>query len=1353
MADSSVSEKTPLVVAPLEKTPVVSDNAVHDEFSALPPSEAQTLRDQVKYTERDTSYLSLFRFADFNDMCILAIGFASALAEGCMRPLMSLVLGQITDLFAAYTRYVPYEDFYYGDKFLNSTEYYNSYYNSSFSGNSTYNQTEYYTNSTSSYYGYDNGYIDPDYFQRQVNMYTTYLVYIGIADVTLSYLSTYVFIDRGDVISSRIREKYLEATLRQNVAYFDKVGTGEITSRISGDAILIQEGISEKIGYCIANFATLIAGFIVALTRSYQLALILSSMLAMMITSFSFGSQAMKRAIRRSLSGYSVGGTLAEEVLSSIRNVQAFGIQERLALRYDSYLVVTEKYGHRAGLLLGVMMGFMFVGIYGADAIAFFVGPMYIQSGVLTTGKIVTVLLTVTHGAFAMSHISPHFKAFTSATAAASKIYTTIDRQSAIDSLNAGGEKLQTVNGDIQLHDIKFIYPSRPNVVVMDDFNLNVKAGTTVALVGASGSGKSTIVGLIERFYNPVRGFVTLDGVDITKLNIHWLRSKISLVSQEPTLFSTTVYNNVKQGLIGSEYEHLSEAEKFDLVVEACKQANAYNFIQALPLGMETPVGERGFLLSGGQKQRIAIARAIVSNPRILLLDEATSALDTRSEGIVQEALDRASKNRTTIVIAHRLSTIKDADCIVVMKKGVIVESGTHNELLEKKAEYYELVQSQKIKQEEKGETSEEFSVTSETESFDEKVEIDSLEKIKTRASVKVTAISPECDSSDIESLAAETPKEKEYTFRELIVFISGLSKVDSKYVYIGFVGSILQGMSYPALGEFYGHAVEGLNFAFTDPDRMFRQVYTYAGLFLMLAIVIFFATTSANWCYSYVGQRLVRRIRYQMFRNLLRQDIAFYDREENTTGALTVSLANEAQSIDGLSGSTFGQISNSAVIVVSSAILGIIVAWNLGLVCVACVPFMIISGFFRFQVLAKFEETVKKSHEVSAAYACEATSAIKTVISLTREEDVILHYHTVLHEQTQKSRGTSRVSAILYAFAQGMQYFITALAFWYGSNLLRVRKYGLLEFYISYMAIIFGSQSAGIIFSYASNMGKAKIAAVSIKRIFDSTPEIDSWSTVGADPVDVEGAIEFKDVVFRYPTRPQVPVLNKLSLSVKPGQYVALVGASGCGKSTTIGLVESFYRPDAGEIFLDGVDIKTLNVNAYRSHIALVSQEPTLYAGSIAYNVKLGSLSDDVSDEAMIAACKQANIHDFITSLPDGYDTMVGSKGTLLSGGQKQRVAIARALIRQPKILLLDEATSALDSESEKIVQAALDSAAQGRTTIAVAHRLSTIQNAHQIFVFDLGVVVEQGTHQELLALKGRYFELVQMQALEEMK
>lgn len=520
--------------------------------------------------------------------------------------------------------------------------------------------------------------------------------------------------------------------------------------------------------------------------------------------------------------------------------------------------------------------------------------------------------------------------------------------------------------------------------------------------------------------------------------------------------------------------------------------------------------------------------------------------------------------------------------------------------------------------------------------------------------------------------------------------------------------------------------------------------------MYLMLAFVMFISQIAQGVAFAYCSERLIHRVRDRAFRTMLRQDVSFFDRDENTAGALTSFLSTETTHIAGLSGVTLGTILMVVSTLVSSLVLALAIGWKLALVCISTVPVLLACGFFRFWMLAHFQRRSKNAYEQSATYASEAISAIRTVASLTREEDVMVQYRESLAAQLRSSLISIAKSSLLYAASQSFLFLAFALGFWYGGTLLAKYEYDMFQFFVCFMAVIFGAQSAGTVFSFAPDMGKAHQAAAELKTLFDRKPVVDTWSNDGTSLEGVEGTIEFRDVHFRYPTRPEQPVLRGLNLTVRPGQYVALVGASGCGKSTTIALLERFYDPLVGGVYIDGKEISSLNVNDYRSYLALVSQEPTLYQGTIKENILLGSSSETVTDEAIDFACKESNIYDFIMSLPDGFNTVVGTKGALLSGGQKQRIAIARALIRDPKILLLDEATSALDSESEHVVQAALDKAAKGRTTIAVAHRLSTIQHADAIYVFDQGRIVEEGTHSELMRRNGRYAELVNLQSLE---
>ncbi|KAK9379695.1 P-loop containing nucleoside triphosphate hydrolase protein [Kockiozyma suomiensis] len=1273
-----------------EKTDaVLAVDAAEDPFAHLPEHEAAILRAQIEVKPVPVSFLKLFRYATPFDIILLVIAHLCAIAAGAAMPLMTIVMGSLTKTFTDYFAY--------------------------------------------------NG--SSEEFSHATSKNSLYLVYLGIANFALSAIETAINIDRGEVLSSRIREHYLAATLRQNVAYFDKLGSGEITTRITADTNLIQEGMSEKVGLVIVGISTFISAIVVGFIKSWKLTLVLFSVIVAFFCGMAVISRYMIKFSLQSLNGASVGGTIVEEVFSSVRNVQAFNLQDRLAQSYDSYLTITEKASFKQQAVLGCMIGYLWLCSYSNYALGFWQGAHFVSDGSIEVNSVITVLMSMLLGAFSLGQVAPNAKNLTEAVTAASKIFATIDREPIIDSTSDEGEILETVRGDIELKDVKFIYPSRPDVTVLDKMNLKIPAGRTVALVGASGSGKSTIVGIIERFYEILGGEVTLDGYDISKLNTKWLRQQISLVSQEPTLFSCSIYDNIAYGFIGTLFENASDDVKRKLIIEACETANAWSFIQTLPEGLNTNVGERGFLMSGGQKQRIAIARAMVSNPKILLLDEATSALDTKSEGIVQEALDRAARDRTTIVIAHRLSTIKDADRIVVMSKGVIVEQGTHNELLDKQGMYASLVENQKIEKFKDGKGASDALIAAELE--EEKLEMheDSriLDLIRSKSAQSISS-------------AKANPLEvnnKKYSFFSLIKMIAAFNKPEAPFMVGGILLAIVNGLGYPVQSIFFAKCVSAFQVLPSQYSHMRSQVNLYAGLFFMLACVQCLAYLVSLAFLALASAKLVRRIRLQSFRQMLRQDISYFDRDENATGALTSTLSTDAQSVEGLSGATFAQILNSATTVVAGLILSISIGWKLGLVCGACVPVLVGCGYLRFHLLTKFQQRAKRAYESSASYACEATSAIRTVTSLTRETDVYVNYKRGLDFQVKDGRISTIRSSLLYGMSQGITFLISALGFWYGSTLLKTYEYSTTRFFIVFISVIFGSQSAGAIFSFAPDMGKAKQAAQNIRRLFETVPLVDSWSTAGITPKDVIGNIEFRDVHFRYPTRIEVPVLRGLDLTIKSGQYVALVGSSGCGKSTTIGLIESFYLPLHGQILLDGQSIHDLNVNAYREHIALVQQEPVLYAGSIKYNISLGT-SREITDEEIYEVARKANIHDFIMSLPDGYDTLCGSKGALLSGGQKQRVAIARALIRQPKILLLDEATSALDSESEKVVQEALDKAAKGRTTVAVAHRLSTIQNADVIYVIENGKVLESGTHQQLLANRSKYYELVQLQALE---
>ncbi|KAI1072254.1 hypothetical protein LB507_003198 [Fusarium sp. FIESC RH6] len=1283
-------------------------DSLEDQYRHLPPDEAEVLRRQVVSPEVKQGIAVLYRYASRNDIIIIIISSICAIAGGAALPLMTVVFGNLQGVFQDY--------------FVNRS-------------------------------------LSSSAFNDKLVEFVLYFVYLGIGEFVVVYISTCGFIYSGEHISAKIREHYLESCLRQNIGFFDKIGAGEVTTRITSDTNLIQDGISEKVSLTLAAVATFVSAFVIGFVKYWKLTLILFSTVVALLINMGGGSTFILKYNKQSLEAYAHGGNLADEVISSIRNAVAFGTQERLARQYDNHLKNAEYYGFRVKSAVACMIAGMMLVLYLNYGLAFWQGSKMIVDNETALSNILTILMATMIGAFNLGNVAPNVQAFTNAIAAAAKIFNTIDRVSPLDSSSDEGEKIENIQGSIRLSNIKHIYPSRPEVTVMNDVSLEIPAGKVTALVGASGSGKSTIVGLVERFYDPVQGSVYLDGHDISKLNLRWLRQQMALVSQEPTLFGTTIFNNIRHGLIGTIHQDASEEKQRELVIEAAKKANAHDFVSALPEGYETNVGERGFLLSGGQKQRIAIARAAVSDPKILLLDEATSALDTKSEGVVQAALENAAEGRTTITIAHRLSTIRDAHNIVVMSDGCIIEQGTHNELLEKKSAYYKLVSAQNIAAAEEMSAEEQAAIDEEEVQLMRKMTSEKAAAVIDDPNDDIAAkLNRTTTSKSASSLALQGRKpedEREYGLWTLIRLVASFNSPEWKFMVIGLIFSAVCGGGNPTQAVFFAKQIVTLSQPITDSNRnqVKKDSDFWSAMYLMLAFVQFLAFVIQGVLFARCSERLVHRVRDRAFRTMLRQDVAFFDRDENTAGALTSFLSTETTHVAGLSGVTLGTLLMVITTLVAAMALSLAIGWKLSLVCISTIPVLLGCGFFRFYMLAHFQRRSKAAYDSSASYASEAISAIRTVAALTREQDVLQQYRNSLAVQQRKSLFSVLKSSALYAASQSLLFACFALGFWYGGTLIGKLEYTMFQFFLCFMSIIFGAQSAGTIFSFAPDMGKAHHSAGELKKLFDRQPVVDTWSDKGERLPHVDGTLEFRDVHFRYPTRPEQPVLRGLNLTVRPGQYIALVGASGCGKSTTIALLERFYDPLSGGIYVDNREISQLNINDYRSHIALVSQEPTLYQGTIKENILLGTPREDVPDIDIEHACREANIYDFIVSLPEGFNTIVGSKGALLSGGQKQRIAIARALIRDPKILLLDEATSALDSESEHVVQAALDKAAKGRTTIAVAHRLSTIQKADIIYVFDQGRIVEQGTHTELMKKNGRYAELVNLQSLEKQR
>ncbi|KAG2184510.1 hypothetical protein INT43_000419, partial [Umbelopsis isabellina] len=557
-------------------------------------------------------------------------------------------------------------------------------------------------------------------FKQAIHTEVLYLIYIAIGYFIVTYVYTVCWSTLGERLTRQIRIHYLAAVLDQEIAYFETVGSGEVSNRITGDTQTIQNGTSEKVGLCLQSASYFISAFIVGFVKNAKLTGIMFSVVPAIFIVITGASRYIAKNTEKASASQSDASTFSQDALTNIRVSQAFSLQERLGKTLNEFLEKAFEYGCRKALWAALMLGSIFWVAYSANALAFWEGGRIILSD--QAGN-------VGAGSFVVGQISPFLQTFSLAAGAGIKLFATIDRKSQISTTDLKQHTIPNFQGDIELEGVRFAYPSSSGQEVLKGVNMKFSTGKTTAIVGVSGSGKSTIVSLLERFYDPTGGTIYFDKCSTKEVNLTWLRSQIGLVTQMPTLFNTTILENIAYGYtqLNSTQEISTEKLK-GLCIQAAQQANAHDFVSQLPNGYNTKVGEGGIAVSGGQKQRIALARAIISDPKVLILDEATSALDAASEAIVQEALDRAAAERTTIVIAHKLSTIKNADNILVMADGVVLEEGTHNQLMSRHGAYHSMVQSQQHIQQDNAEKDIEPLVLE--GSISEKISLNSNEKI-----------------------------------------------------------------------------------------------------------------------------------------------------------------------------------------------------------------------------------------------------------------------------------------------------------------------------------------------------------------------------------------------------------------------------------------------------------------------------------------------------------------------------------------------------------------------------------------------------------------------------------------------
>jgi len=1170
--------------------------------------------------------------------------------------------------------------------------------------------------------------------QKSIDEHFYEMLFLAGVILTSSFIAAFLWNYLAKRQSKYLRNLYFQVLLAQNSTWFDAQRVDEMSTDFVKSVNNFSVIFSQKMNFYFVFYAQAIGGLLMGLYSAWLFTVFVLMLFPLLLFALYLSVKSFEKMDRKRGTRLNRVGATLEQAFRLIKPIKILNGEEHELMKLDDILKHDLDKEIRDGYRNGLDWGFFLFCTLSVFALTFYIGILFVSNQYFndntqkpySVADIISVIFCIIPGLLSLANIGPLEWALESGKTTISKI---VEISESTQKEKSGSYQPSLIKGKIEFKNVSFSYPSNPDYQVISNLSFVIKPGQKIGIVGSSGCGKTTIIQLLERFYDVNEGEILIDGVNIKDFGINSLRQFIGVVSQQPVLITDTIYENIILGCPISA--NISQED----VLKTLDKVNGKEFVVSLENKLDTIVSNGGNNLSNGQKQKIAVARTLIKNPTVYLFDESTSAFDKWEEKEVHRRLEKIIEGSTNIHVAHKINSVINSDVILVMHQGRLVEQGTHTDLLQiHNGLYRNLVLNQETELSESGVDSQP-EISPQFNSPRNKKHSSDLQELKIITDLLTNSAAQKSPRYGLTSGIFESLDGK----RDLIFY--------------AFVSSVVMGSFSPLVGFLMSHIIYDLGkledvmavskiqpFAF-DPafSGIVSNVHKYILSDFSIGIIAIVCALTQFGSFNHISSIFLKKLKSSYMRKLMYTDAEFFDKTENQPGNLSLLLTRESQLIQTSICQNIPVLIHSSCSLIISITIGIYYSWRITLVSVALAPVLLIYKLIESRFAALYE---KNGADLDNVLLTESLSNIKLIRSLNAQEKFIQKFTVKSDSGSKQSIILPVLAGLVFGFSQLLNYLIYGVIFVVGTKLAMIYNLDLLDTLCAIFVLVFSINSLLVINEHiAAGMSSSRgYNEVRSKMHYQSKIEIDptdpeNQARIRGRKKDAKrGQIEFRDVTFSYGNC-KSPVLKEISFVAEPKSSVGVFGQSSSGKSSICELLLRFYEPDSGQILIDGVDIKELDLGLLRSLFGVIRQDTQLFNGDISYNIAYNLA---LTESQLLESAGKANVTEFTSRDPEGFTKNVGNKGEKMSGGQKQRILLARTFAREQKICLFDEPTSALDASSETIIFDAIERLGKDKTSITFSNRVKSVKGSSLILVLDRGSIIEQGSYEELIARKG---------------